>query len=307
MLYRILDFNMQTPDSAWVDVRQYRNGHYFRETRFYRQYSGDWARSEPDQQLWSGATEISDTLHFHVVYPIEDRSSIGPIVQQVEKDYGQLCQDLACAAVVSCPTSQTLTRCSPIQHELTFTLVFSPEVRQNFLQFPLNTSELRLPSPRLMGIFEQGNPIGPENSFYLGGLAQLVAQRMAYGSAEASSSARDGTVILRAIAQWAGSRAGLTPYGNRFSAFNFTADPQQLLPLEALWNHADNSNGRLKSREALAVVRFIEQTYGAQSVTKLLGALGQARSFSDAIEGTLGARSASFQQKWEDWLKKPPA
>lgn len=307
MLYQILDFSLQTPDNAWVDVRQYRNGHYFRETRFYRQSTSDWARSEPDLQLWSGTTESSDSLHFHVIYPIEDRSSIMPIIQQVEKDYSQLCQDLACAAVVPCPASQTLTRCSPIQHELTFTLVFSPEVSQNFFQFPLNANELRLPSPRIMGVFEQGNPIGPENSFYLGGLAQLMAQRIAYGNAEASSPSRDGRVILRAIAQWASSRAGLTPYGNRFGTFNFTADPQQLLPLEALWNHADNSNGRLKSREAFAVVRFIEQTYGPPSVTKLLGALGQARSFSEAIETGLDVHAASFQQKWEDWLKKPQA
>jgi hypothetical protein len=255
----------------------------------------------------SSTTESSNTLHFHVSYPIEDHGSIVPIVQQVEKDYSQLCQDLACATIVPCPTSQALTRCSPIQHEMTFTLVFSPEVSQNFFQFALNANELRLPSPRIMGVFEQGNPIGPENSFYLGELAQLMTQRIAYGNAEDSSFSRDGTVLLRAIAQWASSRAGLTPYGNRLGTFNFNADPQQLLPLEALWNHADNSNGRLKSREAIAVIRFIEQTYGPPSVTKLLGVVGQARSFSEAIETGLGVPATSFQQKWEDWLKKPPA
>jgi hypothetical protein len=194
VLYKILDFSLQTPESAWVEARQYRNGRYFRETRFYRQHAGDWSRSEPDLQLWSSATESSDTLHFHVIYPIEDRGSIGPIVQQFEKDYSQLCEDLACATVVPCLTSQTLTRCSPILHEMTFTLAFSPQVSQSFFQFASNVNELRLPSPRIMGVFEQGDPIGPENSFYLGGLAQLITQRRAYGT----SSSRDGMAILRA-------------------------------------------------------------------------------------------------------------
>ena len=54
--------------------------------------------------------------------------------------------------------------------------------------------------------------------------------------------------------------------------------------------------------EALAIIYFIEQEYGKQSIPKLLKALGTAHSFAAVIETGLGVPFAEFDQKWQDWL-----
>jgi hypothetical protein len=36
LLYTIIDFNLRSQTKAWADIRQFRNGRPFRETRFYR-------------------------------------------------------------------------------------------------------------------------------------------------------------------------------------------------------------------------------------------------------------------------------
>ena len=56
--------------------------------------------------------------------------------------------------------------------------------------------------------------------------------------------------------------------------------------------------------EAFAVVYFIEQQYGKAAVPKVLKNIGQAQSFVDLIEKSLGVSFDEFDQKWQAWLKQ---
>jgi hypothetical protein len=75
------------------------------------------------------------------------------------------------------------------------------------------------------------------------------------------------------------------------------------LPLELLWNGPTERYDPAIFDLAYATIYFIEQEYGAQSMPRLLSALGTAQSLADAVENSLGVPFAEFDQKWQAWLK----
>lgn len=141
-LYVIVNFALRTDTYAWADIRQFRVGRYFRETRFYVRENDRWLRRwEPDIFLWNGQEEHVRTPHFDVTYAVEDRDVISPTLRQLEADYQSLCRDLGCAAS---------------GHELTFTLKVEGGEGPNADPAGTGNSEIRLPSPRAAGFFESG-------------------------------------------------------------------------------------------------------------------------------------------------------
>jgi hypothetical protein len=283
-LFTIVDTNLSTMSKAWADIRQFRHGRWFRATRFYQFDSkeGRWLRADPDPSFWSGQVATLDTPHLHIIYAREDRELIDPMAAQLEKSYATLCVDLGCATSV-----------------LTYTLKLNSEKNTGF-PYSDDGREIRFPSPRVMGTYEDASPIGKEGANLVWSMAWTMAQRAAYGQSLAFNEDRDGDALLWAVTVWATRRAMASPD----TLFEWIAvDAQALLPLENLWGKLTSENGLQKVSQSSAVIDLIEQEYGAPSVAKILKGMRTAQSFADVIKNGLGVPFAEFDQKWQAWVK----
>lgn len=284
-VYTLVDFSLLTPSSAWADIRQFRTGRYFRETRFY--YLGDdgWQRgSTPNFSLWSGREESVHTPHFDVTYAVEDRDVISPTLRQLEEDYQALCRDLGCATA---------------GQELTFTIKIKGNDLPYYSQPVLaGEHEILLPSPRMTGFFEMGRAYSWRNSFAHSVLLQAIVDRL-YGGFGFD---RPGGGILWAGSIWAIDR--IDPLPDEFQILLGDLKQKQLLSLETLWELGGINEPGLVLAQLNQLLRFIEQEYGAAAITHLLGAIDSAKSMSEAIENGLGVPYAEFDQKWQAWVKQ---
>jgi hypothetical protein len=291
-LYAIIDFKLRTDRHAWVDIRQFRNGRSFRETRFYYRENDRWLRSsQPDISLWSGQTETILTPHFDVTYAIEDRDLISPTVRQLEEDYRALCRDLGCASS---------------GQELTFTLKMNVNNGPDPYAVPVGGGhrELRLSSPRVTGFFESGRAYTWESRFTPHGVLADEIVKRAYGLRfdGAADFDQPGGGLLGAGIFWAIDH--IDPLPAEF--LDTWGDLQQkpLLSLEVLWEIGGVDEPGLAVVQLYHLLRFIEQEYGASAVTRLLGTIHAVKSLPDAIETGLNVPFTEFDQKWQAWAKQ---
>jgi len=292
--YEIIDYNLRTQTKAWADIRQYRNGRWFRATRFYQRQGERWLRSEPDPFFWSGQVETLDTLHFHVIYASEDRELIPPTISRLEEAYPQVCRNLGCVDDTS---------------DLTYTLKLNGTSRTS-LRLSDDAREIILSSPRLTGVFEDA-PL--DNNVLLWGVAAAATQRVYYGAATQWSGDSVGHIVFGSIIDWAAERSKGEPSDAHMLIGSLAAQP--LAPLVDLWGAVHEFDQKQQTwvergipdstyMEAHVIIYFIEQAYGKQSMPRLLKALGTAHSFADVIETGLGVPFAEFDQKWQTWLKQ---
>ncbi len=284
-VYSIVDFNLRTPDRAWADVRQFRNGHSFRETRFYVRDNDRWLRDNPDPFFWRGEIETFDTPHLHVIYAAEDYELARIVTDRMEELYNALCVNLNCA-VVTLPLTYTVNM-------------------NNYQQVGGSFSEdgrtLSISSPRVMGIYEGSRPPSDELSSFM---SQLIAQRIAFGRAVNVAYAPPGLVMMFTIANWANSRVVNWAAAEKLRANSLKSNLRPPLPLENLWEPVSDDNWREAYMEAFVIIYFIEQQYGEGAIPKVLGNIGQAQSFADLIEKSLDVSFDEFDQKWQAWLKQ---
>jgi hypothetical protein len=282
-LYALVDFNLLGEASAWADIRQFRDGRYFRETRSYYRAGDRWLRSSPPNlSLWSGQEESLQTPHFDVTYAVEDRNVISLTLRQLEEDYQALCRDLDCAS---------------IGHELTFTLKITGGEGPYAYPVRAGESEIRLPSPRVTGFFESGRAYSWKNNFAHSILLEVIMERVHGGL----GFDRPGGGILWAGSIWALDR--IDPLPEEFQSLLGDLKQKPLLSLETLWEISRVAEPGLALAQLYQLVRFVEQEYGASAVTQLLQAIDAAKSLPEAIENGLGVPFAEFNQKWQTWVK----
>ncbi len=287
-LYSISDFKLRTSDKAWVDIRQFRNGRSFRETRFYVWDNDRWLRDDPDPFFWSGEVETLDTPHLRIIYASEDRELARLAADQMEELYTSICAGLNCAAVTQ---------------PLTFT------VNMKNYQPVGNVSEdgqtLSLLSPRVTGVYEEMRPPYLQSDFPPFLMGWVIAQRIAYGRpVDSSFPAPNGVIMMHTIANWAVSRVNNWGSAQKLRVNSMKSSLQPPLPLENLWGPVSDDNWQKVYMEAFAVVHFVEQQYGEAAVPNILKNLGQAQSFSDLIEKSLSVPFTEFDQQWQAWMKQ---
>ena len=75
-LYTIVESGTLPANRAWADVLQFRDGEYFRETRFYQLDGGQWRRIAPvtDVDFW-GMPQSFQTDHFELRFRTRDLRS----------------------------------------------------------------------------------------------------------------------------------------------------------------------------------------------------------------------------------------
>ncbi|CAG0928892.1 hypothetical protein TFLX_01132 [Thermoflexales bacterium] len=285
-LYEIIDSNLRTSTKAWADIRQFRNGRWFRETRFYVWEKDRWLRSQyPDIFFWSGQTETFDTLHFHAVYALEDRELVHSLVNQLEGVYPQVCRDLGCAEAAA---------------EFTYTLKFNG-TSSDALWLSADTHELHFSSPRVTGVFED-SLLDSSGAFWF--ITIAAVQRAYYDAATQWNGDADGHIVFNAIIGWAMRRHGDKP--NALPSIISYLKSQPLVPWKDLWGkgYVFQADSNVIYPEGDLVIYFVEEEYGAQSMPKLLKALGTADSFAALIEKSLGVPFTEFDQKWQAWVKQ---
>jgi hypothetical protein len=286
-LYGIVDFDLPTESQAWADIRQFREGRYFRETRFYYRASDQWLRGAGSNyslwHLWSGQEESLQTPHFDVIYAVEDHDVLPPTLNQLEEDYQSLCRDLGCTT---------------LGHVLTFTVRMTNDEAPYVYTLRSGNSEIRLPSPRLTGFYESGRAYDWNNNLAHFVLAQAIAERV-HGTV---SFEKPGGGLFWAGSIWAVEHIDPLPAKLWHELGDLTQKP--LLSLETLWELGGVNEPGLALAQLNQLLRFIEQEYGAAAVTQLLGTIDSAKSLSEAIENGLGVSFAEFDQKWQTWAKQ---
>ncbi len=287
-LYSIVDFNQRTSDKAWADIRQFHNGHSFRETRFYVWDNDRWLRDDPDPFFWSGRVETLDTPHLRVIYAAEDRELAQAETDQMEELFTSICANLGCTAVTQL---------------FTFTVNMN-----NYQQVGGNFGEdgrtLSLLSPRVTGVYEGTRPpyLRSDPLPYL--MSWIIAQRIAYGRpVDSLFPAPNGVIMMHTIGNWAVNRINNWTATEELQIKSMKSDLRPPLPLEEIWKPVSDDNWQKSYMQAFAVVYFIEQEYGHAAVSNILKNIGRAQSFSDLIEKGLGASFAEFDQKWQAWLQ----
>jgi Tol biopolymer transport system component len=292
-LYMVLESGTLSFNQAWADVRQFRNGQYFRETRFYHQVNGQWLRTQPDLSFWSGQQQSLQTQHFDVSYPSEDNAFIQMVAQRFEAAYDRVCADLDCPGDFA-----------PIR------LAISPSAEHPDWSDPDHA--IVLPSPRVIGMFDTDDETARRlndpvtGAAYDSLISRLIQTTLGGITWMSSDPTLGGNFFVSAIFYWEYNRVSSHPDASRLLPPPELITNTQLVQLESLWDMQSTPSN--PEQVASSVILFIEQKFGAPSVGRFLRAIAPARSFKQAIEASLGIDEAQFEQQWKDWLRQlPPA
>lgn len=293
--YAVLDSGRTGPMSAWADVIQYRNGQYFRETRFYRLFAGRWVRTVPDRTaaFWGDQIE-AQTDHFELVFRQRDEEAARFLADQLEARYAQVCVDFNCNGTEA--------------DERYLKLVLEPGVqiaargnRQG------NIITVTLPAPSLTGLYYAALDTGePGRNPQIDAIfSQHVLYPILYyasGGLDRWVHDRGGIMYVWAFGAWERIRRGLLPADELIPRPDVlrAAEP---IPLDQLWAWSTDLYSRdLIRNQAAALIQFIDETYGPEQVLAFFRALRHAQSLPHWIE-VVGLPYSEFEAKWAAWLK----
>jgi hypothetical protein len=320
--------NGTLPGGAWVTLGQYRHGAVYHSTRFYRLENDRWVWSLPDREFWSGATAVITTRAasplspITIQYPIEDTPLISPVLDRFSSVYQNLCASL------KCPTPND--RSPQWTPGFTVSLTFKPMFIQPAVYTRSGTVQIDLPSPNLVGVYDEANALG--DPYVAMAYDTLIdpAVRLASGDYARWDTNSDGSLFLHAIAAWKRARLpsnlylldvfyqstilppsmDLSPDGwpvSRRDHYVKQLHGAKLIPLAELWTwpaagHDPATVEQVAMQEAKAVIIYIEERYGQGGVVRFLNSLGKARSLAAAITTALPIEYAEFDQQWNKWI-----
>ncbi len=327
-LYTVFETGTLPSGIAWVKLGQFRHGDFYRQTRFYRPVNDRWSWTLPEASFWSGATATSMAGDggmigpITITYPIEDVAVASAVLDRFTRAYQNLCESLQCA-----PPHERSREWTP---GLGLSITIRPLIAQPAVQDRDGTVAIDLPSPRVVGYYEDANARGdPYVSMAYATLIKPVVQ-LASGAYTRWETDRGGALFLQAIATWKQARLGdelplmgmfyqptslppssahmpdgqLIPLSQRYVE---KLHREQLVPLVTLWDWPTDGQyfgplEQVATQEAEAVVIYIEERYGQDGVVRLLNALGKAHSLEEAIEAALPVSFAEFDRQWSKWI-----
>jgi hypothetical protein len=309
--YSIEDYRLRADDKAWVQVRQFHTDRFVQAVRFYQLQNGQWRRVDFDPSFWSGQVETADTPHFRFTYFVEDEELIESLASVLEADYEQICRDFACQATPeTCREALGRPWCSSFPSAITATLVMTNQLDQYDNLDLAATGDLTFTTQSLR-LLDPFWPADREHTLR-NPLAVLHFIQLAYGPRlvkELLENPPPGHALVIAVYfreyERLLKRTGSDPQTipNEFKQLD-SEDPP---PLEVVWSTTTNdANGNQIYAAAFSVITYMEQEYGWAVVTRLLRALGQAKSFSEVIQDIFGVPFGEFEQRWRAWLRASP-
>lgn len=298
-LYTIVESAALSDRQAWADVVQFRDGQYFRETRFYRLRDDRWVRMRPtfDAAVW-GNPQTLDLGHFSVTFYEKDEALARIVTAEYERVYQQVCGDLACADE---------TGASPVD-KFDLVLIDLPQIDPSQAQMDLlpmylwlnQRSSFVLSPPRLTGVYipdQNDRPVScdqPVEREACYNLSFRIASDLSGGSTHWLQTS-NGFAFAWAIGYWEVMR--LTPGASTLFQPYFLASHDE--PLESIWT----GYGSFARIEATILIKLVEDRYGSAAVAKLLRAIPKATSVPDLMKLS-GLSYADLQQDWQNWLKE---
>lgn len=327
-VYTIVASGTLSSGTAWVTVRQFRHGGSYWQTRFYRLDHGGWVWTLPDRSFWSGkravvsAGDAGTIGPIAIGHPIEDAPIIGAVFDRFTRAYHDLCEALNCP-----PPSNRAQLWTP---GLTLSLTIKPMFMQPVVQELNGTLYIDLPSPNVVGAYEQNGALGdPYLSMAYDTLIDPVV-RLASGDYARWDTNDGGRLFLQASAIWLRARlpnnlylldaffqreslwpslAYLTngqPVSRRADYVNQLRGTS-LIPLTDVWTWPKEGTfqaavDRQALQEAKAMIIFIEEKYGRAGVIRFLNSLGTARSLETAIKTALAISYTEFDRQWNQWI-----
>ena len=327
-LYTVFETGTLPNGVMWVKLGQFRHGDFYRHTRFYRLENDRWIWTLPDVSFWSGATATLTTGDAGLIgpitinHPIEDAPVIGAVFDRFARTYQTLCESLKCS-----PPHDRTRLWTP---GLTLSITIQPLFTQPAVQDRGSTLLIDLPSPRVVGYYEDANARGdPYVSMAYATLSDPVV-RLASGDYTRWETDRSGELFLQAIATWKRARlpdelflmgvfyqptflppsSARMPDGQLISLSQRYVEQlhqEKLVPLVSLWNwptdgHSVGLLEHVATQEAEAIVIYVEERYGQDGVVRFLNSLGKAHSLEDAIEAALPVSFGEFNRQWTMWI-----
>ena len=329
-----IDATGTLPDgTTWVEIQQARHGVNFKQTRFYRLDDQRWQMRLPSRTFWGGhfraintlslsPTLTSPLISFEMLYPLEDEALAPLVADRFSRALMYLCIELGCPI----KDSPSLAWGQPIALTVSIRATAPYAVRDTG-----RTVSVTIPSPRVTGYYEvpetQGDPI--ESMAFDSLLAP--AARLAAGYAAHWPDDHHRELLLNAIIaglhvrvsdEYALSPLFVQPtrHDSVSSALQLNGPAarvhyqqlfagEDLLPLETIWRWRPDDallsgSTRLAEIEAEALIAFLDQQFGGDSVIRFLRTLGTTDSLPLAIERALVMNYSDFVIGWEQWIGK---
>ncbi|MBI5567847.1 MAG: hypothetical protein HY870_23320 [Chloroflexi bacterium] len=298
-LFSILASGRLGANRAWADVIQYRNGQFFRETRFYRMYRDNWVRTVPETSttFW-GEERTLRTPYFTLTYRARDEEPVRFMVDQLDRQYAEVCADIGCGedAAIGEPL-------------LNVYVVPGGMARSRGTRFG-RTVTVTLPSPGLSGLYYRTLDTGeagdnPQIDRYFGDHFLFSILYAASGGLDRWVENTDGIAFVWAVGNWERVRRGL------LSPDRLIRRPELLIDtppteFDEMWSWSSAATQLDRDRrwsQAAALIKFIDEQYGAAAVFKFFRGLQHAQSLTHLIE-VAGFPYSEFETQWLEWLKQ---
>jgi hypothetical protein len=297
--YRILASDRSDAQHAWADVVQARDGKFFRETRFYRLRDGEWVRSQPlSDPAWWGDETLIATRYFQLTHTTADEEPARLLAGYLARQSRETCRLFGC----------NFDERPPVVH-----FVLQPNLTDPQQQGVPGGSTLTvtLPSPRLAGYYTtdfSGVDIDDAawNQYFVGPLYFLLLSTTV-GGPERWEQKRDGMMYLFVIGLWDLSRRkpsleGLPDFPYMPELMTETVS----LATDEMWQwpvDLPEADTDLRLARASALVDFIDETYGGDTVIRFFRTLRFAQSLPHALS-RIGVPYDELETKWQAWIER---
>lgn len=298
-LFSILNTGRLGANRAWADVIQYRNGQFFRELRFYRMYRANWVRTTPETSttFWGDARTLR-TAYFSLTYRARDEEPVRFMIDQLDRQYAEICSSIGCGEAAAAD--------EPL---LNVYVVPGGEVRSRGTRLS-RTVTVTLPSPSLSGLYYRTLDTGEAGDNrqierYFGDHFLFSILYAASGGFERWVENTDGIAFVWAVGNWERVRRGLLSPDRliRRPELLVDAPPTEFDEMWAWSSAASQLDRDRRWSQAAALIKFIDEQYGAEAVFKFFRGLQHAQSLTHLIE-VAGFPYSEFEAKWLEWLKQ---
>jgi hypothetical protein len=292
--YRIVAGDRLDAQHAWADVIQTRAGKFFRQTRFYRWHNGAWLRTAPlPGVIEPDAAAPIATRYFYLTHTAGDEDAARQLARYLALQSRAVCRTFGCNLDERLPVTHFLLQPDAVNDRQLSGLRDGP------------TITVTLPSPRLTGYYTAdfgGDDIDDELwDGYFDRYLYFPLLYTAVGGAERWQQNRGGLMYVYAVGSWDLTRRE-RPMSSRW---RFPYRPELVtdtlaLTDEALWQWDTERSVEQRLAYASALIQFIDETYGANTVRRFFRTLRFAQSLPQALSRS-GVVLEEFEQKWQAW------
>lgn len=235
-----------------------------------------WIMTRPRPDDFGAAGE-AESPHFRIHYRQRDEPLVSYMINALEGAYVTLCSDL---------------RCAPGQQLIELELQYGeadPALQPS--------SDVAVPSPQILGLDANGQPIATFEE----AVVERLGQHLALAKVPGASSA-----LLAVLGDWASSSL-LDPHSREDvqRTLQGAAESGLLLPLGAGWQAVvigDDATDPMAAAQVHSLLAFAQEVAGNDAVGRMLEALNVTQDFDVLVRRVFNVDSDRLQARWLAWL-----